>query len=440
MLSNIYLIIYALAWVFLFIYYKKKSLYFGAGNVLLLLYIFFSCASLILFNRQDFVMGQSEGWEKLYLLPLVYLFGALWFTSTPILNYDRSKVNQIVSPNYVILDIVAITVVFTSVWSVLTRWDYIVQGLAMIIINVDNAADLYADKVDVYERLSLGLKGANIFVLFLHYIYTLFHDFNVLLFFYYLTLPQNSKNRLFAFLLGLGTFFEILFSISLGNRTGIMLPILTIIFTYFVFSRFYSQNVKKKIGFASAIGGGVFVLFFSIITISRFSNFSSGINGSVVFYAGQANLNFDVYAFDNGGIRNGDRTMMLFKGWFDKSTPSDRQDLLAKYPKLKITDGLFSTYIGDIMIDFGPILATLIFLIFTLIMNRITRPKGTKLYFDQMIWLFFVICICSRGCMYLFDFSLKGGNWRIVGFMLLYLLFHITRIERNNPKVFIKQY
>lgn len=427
-LSNLYLIIYALAWVWLFFEHKKKAAYFGGGNFLLILYIVFSVASIILFNQQDFVMGQSKGWDELYLLPLIYLFVALWFTSTPILNYDKSKIREIVPPNSVIVNAVAIVVIVSSMWSILAHWEYIVEGLTLILLNVDNAADLYADKMDVYDNLSADLKGANIFVLLLHYLYTLFHDFTILLFFYYLTL---NKSRVIAILLGLCTLFEILFSVSTGNRTGILLPILTIATTYFVFSRFFGKEIRRRILVASSVVGAVLVLFFAIITFSRFNDFSSGAQGSVVFYAGQANLNFDVYAFDNGGIRNGDRTAMLFKGWFDDKTPSNREDLLAKYPSIKITDGLFSTYIGDIMLDYGPIVATMIFLLFTLIANRITRPKGQYMYFDQMIVLFFVVCICSRGCMHLFDFSLKGGNWRMVGFLFMYLLFRFTREGRT---------
>lgn len=377
-------------------------------------------------------MGQSKGWVELYILPFVYLFFAIWFTSTPILNYDKAKVSRIVPPNSQILNIAAIVIVASSVWSVMIHWDYIVQGLTMIILNIDSAADLYADKVDVYEKLSAELKGANIFQLLLHYLYTLFRDFNILFFFYYLT--QNKSNIL-AILLGIGTFFEILFSISSGNRTGILLPIFTIAITYFAFSRFFKKEIRKRVVLMSAIVGAVIVIFFSIITISRFSDYSAGTQGSVFFYAGQANLNFDVYAFDDGGIRNGDRTMMLFKGWFDDTTPSNRGDLLAKYPSLKISDALFSTYLGDIMIDFGPITATLIFLVFTLIANKITRPKGGRMYFDQIIVLYFVLCICSRGCMYLFDFSLKGGNWRMIGFLLMYLLFRLTREIKPSDKL-----
>lgn len=432
-LSNIYLIIYALAWVWLFFYHQKRVVNFGAGSFLFLLYVFISFASIVLFNHQEFVMGQSKGWEELYLLPFVYLFLAIWLTSTPILNYDKAKVRIIVPPNSQILNVVAIIIVASSVWSVMIHWDYIVQGLTMIILNIDNAADLYADKADVYENLSAGLKGANIFQLLLHYIYTLFRDFNILFFLYYLT---QKKTKILPILLGIGTFFEILFSISSGNRTGLLLPVFTIAITYFTFSGFFKRKVRRKVVFVSAIVGAVIVVFFGIITISRFRDYTAGAQGSIFFYAGQANLNFDVYAFDNGGIRYGDRTMMLFKGWLDDATPSNRGDLLAKYPSLKITDGLFSTYIGDIMIDFGPIVTTLILLLFTLIANKITRPKGGCMYFDQIILLYFVLCICSRGCMYLFDFSLKGGNWRMIGFLLMYLLFRFTREAKpSNQKI-----
>ena len=434
-LSNIYLIIYALAWVWLFFYHKKKVSSFGAGSFLILLYVFFSLTSIVLFNRQEYVIGKSQGWEEVYLLPLVYLFLALWYTSTPILNYDKAKVNAIVPPNNILLYIIAIAIVVPSIWSMMTRWEYIVDGLAMILLNVDSAADLYADKVDIYDNLSNDLQTANIVVLLLHYLYTLFHDFNVLFFFYFLIV---KKSKIIVFLLGVGTFFEILFSISTGNRTDIFLPVLTIITTYLALSKFFSKDIKRIVLILSTVVGAVIVIFFTIITVSRFNDLSSGTQGSVVFYAGQATLNFDVYGFDNGGIRNGDRTMMLFKGWFDEKTPSNHEDLRTKYPTLKIDDGLFSTYIGDIMLDFGPLVSTMIFLMFTLIMNKILRPqKGGYLYFDQIIPLYFIICVCSRGCMHLFDFSLKGGNWRIVGFMLIYMIFRFTR-ERKQVRIINK--
>ena len=141
-------------------------------------------------------------------------------------------------------------------------------------------------------------------------------------------------------------------------------------------------------------------------------------------YIGQANLNFNNYGLDAGGIRYGDRTFRVFKEILGfPNVPSGPTERRFKYSNLRIDDNRFSTFVGDFTIDFGSVVAVVIFIVFSLLFLRLTKPKNGMMTFSQLIILYLSILIPLQGGMYLFNYS-DGGNYRLIGFAFCALLFN----------------
>ncbi len=146
--------------------------------------------------------------------------------------------------------------------------------------------------------------------------------------------------------------------------------------SYFLFKEQLSKTVRytmKTIGIV--LLSFVFVVM-AALTISRFALSEGGAYFQVERYIGQANLNFNNYCLDAGGIRYGDRTCNVFKKLllFD-NVPNDIMSTRAKYSHMKIDDGSFYTFVGDFVLDFGPIFGALILIIFSILFCLLTKPK-----------------------------------------------------------------
>ena len=97
-----------------------------------------------------------------------------------------------------------------------------------------------------------------------------------------------------------------------------------------------------------------------------------------------------------------------------ENIPNNFWERREKYPDLMINDEVFIGFVGDFTLDFGPIIAPIIFIIFTLFVFVKTRIRNETILFHQLILLHFVMCICMLGGMKLYPFSDVGGNLQLI--------------------------
>jgi hypothetical protein len=162
---------------------------------------------------------------------------------------------------------------------------------------------------------------------------------------------------------------------------------------------------------------------------------------TIYYYGGQENLYFNKYGLDNGGIRYGDRTFPLFKRILGfENVPKNFMERRDKYPHLKISDEVFYTFVGDFTIDFGPIIATFIFLFFTLFVVINTKIRNGIIRFHQLILLHFVMSVCMLGGLKLYPFSDVGGNLQLIVYFIAYIFFRLDynlRFQRQKSELSI---
>jgi hypothetical protein len=173
-----------------------------------------------------------------------------------------------------------------------------------------------------------------------------------------------------------------------------------------------------------------------LLTNSRFGDSLDGAGASVYFYVGQQNLFFNNYAFDNGGIRYGDRTFPLFKRMVGiENVPNNFWERRVKYPNLKINDEFFINFVGDFVLDFGPIIASIIFLIVFFSIGKLVEVKGSNILFHQLILIHFTLTLCVQGGIKLYPFSDVGGNLQLIFYVLMYFLFLMDYRLRQIKKI-----
>jgi oligosaccharide repeat unit polymerase len=341
---------------------------------------------------------------------------------SPILKYDENKIDIIQKPSTLLLNITCIIFIVASIVQLPTIISEFSNNIIKLLTTASGGQDLYNDAMSNSDSSGDG-NISNFAAIFSG----AFFNMGVLLFFYYLTLKKNNKFILIG--LFLSFVLSLLTYTSLGQRGLIIELLFVIIITFFVLRKFISEKIKKSIKYI-----GIFIIIVIAVplvalTNSRFENEDGGSQTSVYYYLGQENLYFNIYGLDDGGIRYGDRTFPLFKRMvgFD-NVPTNFWERREKYPNLKINDEVFYTFVGDFTLDFGPFIAPLIFLIFTIFILKKTRIRDGILQFHQLILIHLLLCLCMLGGMKLFPFSDVGGNLQLIVYLIAYIVFRLDYI------------
>ena len=407
--SNIYLLLYIASWIITFIVYWKKKKVFGTGLLIVSSYIFYAVVSFSLYNNPYAV----SMFKVLTFFPFVYLFVMLLIFLQPVLKYNEKNIIQ--QPSISLINTISWSIVIVTLITLPSVLGHIQDGVTLILTSEEGGKDLYNE----------FREGEHTSYSFLNYFYALRNissDISVLFLFNYLTLSQKNKFLMLGLLLG--AFTSVLSSLADGLRTEASMKILLFFGSYFLFKEQLSTTVRRTMKTIGIVLLSFVFVVMAALTISRFSLSEGGANFQVERYIGQANLNFNNYCLDAGGIRYGDRTCNVFKKLllFD-NVPNDIMSTRAKYSKMKINDGSFYTFVGDFALDFGPIFGALILIIFSILFCLLTKPKKRgKILFHQLILVYFVMSVCIQGGMYMFYYSFKM-NYVIIAYFLFYLLF-----------------
>lgn len=424
-MSEIWLITYIAAWGITLLRYRKNHNRYGLGAFIISLYLIFACSSYLLY-KNPFYAGT---WKPLQLFPFVYLFTMLYIAILPILKYNDSGGLQLIHPNDKILKTFTYTIIISSLLQIPNILLNLVDGIQLLFLNIDNAAEIYADRK--VETLETTRDGINIFLFnTVSIIANIFSDFCIFLYFYYHTLDKKC-NKFITYSLVITMVVSILRPLSQANRTEGILTLFTIISTYLLFKPYINGRSKEKLKVIIISLLSIIIIPIIIITVSRFYFSDEGSLASVERYAGECNLYFNNFGLDNNGTREGERTCNIFKQLIGfQNVAPDVRSLRAKYPQLHINDTYFSTFVGDFTIDFGPIIPVFIFVFFSYLFCTLTKARNNNISFHQLIILYFVVIICTKGGMYLFPFSFTD-NLKIIAFAFSYLIFRASSNNKN---------
>ena len=435
--DNLLVISYLLIWILTFVWYQHKRNIFDGGSAIILSYIVYACFSILTLNNP--IPITIYAYEPLKIFPFIYLYVMLMIALSPAIYYHITPIKAIENPQTRIINILSIIIIISSIMLIPNIATDLGDGLIKLFTDNDAGKDAYEEQLK--DAVDSGNSISNLIAI----IYNMLFDIAVFLGFYLLSLKKKDWLIIiplfFSFMVG------ILMAIMKGQRGVVILNILTIFAGYTVFREYISNRINRTIQTLGITCIVIISLPIVAITISRFDNRGGGstISDYLNWYVGQANLYFNNYGLDAGGIRYGDRTMNLAKRLIDPSTPNNYMERRDKYHSLRLDDDVFSTFVGDFTIDYGPIIAFIIFAVFNSYVLTQIRVRGDTIKLHQILLLFFTICICMQGGMCLFSYS-DTANLRILAFGLLYayLRYHDALIRcfplvKNKEQILLSQ-
>lgn len=411
--NNIFLLINILLWLFTFTFYQKGRKQLGSGSFLLLLYLSMALIGMHLFNNP---LSQWM-FKDLELFPFIYLYAMIMLMTLPILKLNEQNIVTIQEPSNRALNIICIIIILAALSQIVTIVTDFSTGLSRMLSDNTAGAELYQNMLSNYDQ-----AGDKTIKNLAAIISNLFSNISILMLFYYLTKEQKNKYIVVGLLLSV--LLLPLSSIAIGLRGGAVNILLTTFMSYILLRNFLSVKIRKKIKQIGIITAFLISIPVMLITVSRFGeNDNESTLFSMEWYYGQGFLNFNNYGLDAGGIRNGDRTAALFKQIIWSDTPRNYLERREKYSFMAIDESVFSTFVGDFTLDYGPVISFLIFVFLSIFLIVKTKVLNQVILFHQLILIYFVICICIQGAMGLFPFSDVGGNLTLLTFLLVYFWF-----------------
>lgn len=415
-ISNILLIINALAYFLVFFLYQKREKVLGAGSIIILLYTGSAVASIFLFNH-SYSAGQ---YDAIKFFPFVYLLTTLIIAFQPIVAFKEWKHKTIIQPNKTAFYALVIFIIFLVVAKLPYIFDSFSDNLMQMTADATYFSDVYQESTDGF--VSDTASQSNLLSIF----YNLLSSFSIFLFFYYLTFEK--RNALITVGLLVSLLIAPLDDIANARRGGTIGVILLIITLYFLFRPYYKKKIKKIVSIIMGLSVTFFAIGVILITNSRFSQTfleEDYASYSVLMYYGQPQINFNNYGLNAGGIRYGDRTITVAKKIVDPAAADTYRKRLNKYSSMKMNESVFYTFVGDFTLDFGPFLAFFIICLGSIFFRKMIK-NWNVIYFYQLIPLYIIIYLFIRGWP-LFPFANVTGNSLFILYILLYLYFKIFK-------------
>lgn len=408
--DNFLLAFYTLLWVVTFILYHYKNQYIDGGSVVIASYIIYCFFSFFTLNDEFF----DSSYEHLRLFPFIYLYVMLMLALSPAIHLHRSPVKEIEDPHSKMLYVpcvVSIICILVQLPSIFLNFN---SNFVNLLTDIDAGKEAYLEAFE--NAKSAGETISNLPAV----IYNMLYDCSVFLFFFFLT--RKDKKIAFLIILFLALVIGMIVPAMDGRRGTVIKAGLTVVAGYMLFRKFISKRIDRIIQIVGIIVTVIVAIPIIAITVSRFSDRKDSPDTSryVYWYIGQANLYFNSYALDAGGTRNGDRTFNMVKRIISSDTPENYTERRDKYRNLNVDDMLFTTFVGDFSIDFGPLWAFIIFVVFNgwAILHIRLRDGTIKLH--QLLLVYFSLCVSLQGGMTLYMYS-DTGNLAVGIMILLYI-------------------
>ena len=423
-LNILYTVLYTalLAWM---LYRHQQSIEgrWGIGSYILLSYVLYPIIGAFWFFDQDNIYGDIE---PLKLFPFIYLAVLQWIAVRPILQYDRNHIQQIEQPSMSFLNIFAAIYIVCTLLQIPHIIANIADGIRNIMVDTAAGADMYLESQA--EDSSYDGSVGNLTAI----IFNIFSPLAFILFFYYMTLGRKYMWAIIGF--GLCVLIKSFHSLSNGQRTEVTMSVINIFVAYVALKPILSDRIKRYVRIVLTVLAVSITIPFIALTISRFGERQGGTTGGLVYYIGEAPYYFNNYALDAGGTRHGDRTCNVFKKLIGKPSPNGIFDVREAYPMLKMDDSIFSTFIGDFVLDFGATTTAIIFILFSILFTRLTPTNGpNQIPFHRLILIYFAMSVCMQGGFYLFNYAFEG-NLQILAIFVFYVFFGLDYLMRHRKE------
>ena len=411
-------------WVITLIWYQRKNKNFDAGSFIIVMYIIYAVFSIMTIN--DDSIPQLTNYEPLTLFPYLYLYVMMMIALTPAIYHHTNSTDSIEYPQSNILRIIATIIIVVAILNLPGIVSDFRNGLMSIFTDAEAGKKAYMEQIDNASNVGGAIRNIPAIL------FNSFSDISIFLLFYFMTMSKKNHKIIYGLLFA--NVINLIMPVMRGQRSGVALAFLTIICGYFLFKQYLSKRLNKVIKKIGIVFIAIITLPVAAITISRFGSEKAGVATFINWYIGQGNIYFNNHALDDNGLRYGDRTLNLFKRLVDSKTSMNYVERREIYSKLKINDEVFSTFVGDFTIDFGPFFAVIIFIVFNFCVIysfQKNKTNNNKIKLHQLLLLYFTVCISAQGGMYLFSYSdTRNLNIIVLALLYYYLKYHEALLEK----------
>ncbi len=411
-----------LAWM---LYRHQRSVdgRWGIGGYILLSYVLYPIIGAFWFFNQNNIYGDIA---PLKLFPFIYLAVLEWIAVCPILQYDKNHIQQIEPPSMSFLNIFAAIYIVCTLLQIPPIIANIADGIRNIMVDTAAGVDMYLDSQIVDSSYDGSVNNLTAII------FNIFSPLAFILFFYYMTLGRKYLWAIIGF--GLCVLIKSFHSLSNGQRTEVTMSVVNIFVAYVALKPILSDRIKRYVRIVLAVLAISITIPFIALTVSRFGEKEGGATGGLVYYAGEAPYYFNNYALDANGTRHGDRTCNIFKQMIGMSAPKGIFGVRDAYPEMRMDDSIFSTFIGDFVLDFGATTTAIIFILFSILFIRLTPTNGpNQIPFHRLILIYFAMSVCMQGGFYLFNYSFDG-NLQILAIFVFYVFFGLDYLMRHRKE------
>lgn len=419
--DNILLAFYMLLWVATFLWYHYRQRQIDGGSAVIASYITYCLFSFVTLNDDFFDIT----YDHLRLFPFLYLYVMLMLALSPAIRLHFSNPKEIEDPHSRLLIIPCIITIACLVLQLPTIISNFNSNFIGLLLDSDAGKDAYLEGLENAESSGSAIRNLP------SVLFNMLYDTSVFLFFFFVS--RKDKNVYFLTTLFISIVIGMLIPVMNGQRGSVIKAALTIVAGYTLFRQFLSKKLNRMMQAAGIIVAILMAIPIIAITISRFSDRknSADTSGFVYWYIGQANIYFNNLALDAGGTRNGDRTFNLMKRVISSDTPKNYAERRDKYRNLNIDDHWFTTFVGDFVIDFGPFVAFLIFVVFNGWVLFQLRARDGTIKLHQLLLVYFALCVSLQGGMTLYMYS-DTSNLAVAVMILLYswLRYHEVLLKK----------
>ena len=370
-----------------------------------------------------FQLAFDVKYEKLSILPYVFLFICFCISLFPIVKCQKRMENAIPCVTFGLFDKIIWVFILLSLIPFYENLRYVISSYGAI--DTSGLADMYNDKmygdgIKVTWLSSLGMIGNSLDGVFIQLL--------VFIPFYFLTRKKINKYLLlFSFLPVLN---HVLFQLASSGRGFATQFFLDAVFLILLFRKQIPSTRFKKLKLVSLVVIPCFFLLLSILTLARGNSSNKGVETSITvgYYVAKSHLDFNESLWNIREHTEGDNSFGFVKDLIGLDVPKDK-NAYWNYSKTGIIPSLFYTYIGDWYMDFGPFFTIVLLLIWSFVFSIIfIREKRTASLLP--FFLYFVFCeILING--WTINIFKTSGSFRNL-LLSIVLLFIIQKLSKKG--------
>jgi hypothetical protein len=289
---------------------------------------------------------------------------------------------------------------------------------------VDLRSDVYADDLSNIFTNSSGYTRyiANIFAVFSAGSY-------IMILFFFQSVCFMRKSYFFNIIILLSSLSVILLSILNIDRSTTFYWILIFYLVFVFYKPFIIGKQVKFIRNVIFIFGGLLMVYFISVSISRFSEFNGGTNGGIISYSGQPFINFCNF-FDNFTTPKVSFHRIFPLTYYILQLTPDNWDQFV-YSKTGTVIGVFFSSVGLLIVDAGIVYDIIFWVLFYIFVSFFLRRKYQNfISFDKLI-IFFLFAIIPQVGAIAYFYTQFGRTIFLIQFLILSYYFKNFRVKNK---------